>query len=202
MHSCQAATLSTAHTAAPHAFSDAPSRPAARTRPKSASQSARAWNTPTVTWQRATTGDSCSLKRPHLGDWQISLAASETTATIYDQLRANGGFCITNVGVAQRAGSPASAREVYRLLDELALLFSLTRGGWACPFLPVSFARAGARIWEEWALRNVDTWKGHFSWFPPFHPDALGAIAMGLHSRELNLSSWIPPVRKVYNSKQ
>lgn len=126
-----------------------------------------------------------------LGDWQISMA--DSTPAIYDQLRADGGFCITNVGLAQRGGSPASAREVYRLLDELALLFSLARGSWACPFLPVSFCRTGARIWEEWALRNVDTWKGHFSWFPPFHPDALASVATGLHSRWSN-PIWTEPL--------
>ncbi len=124
-----------------------------------------------------------------LGDWQIDLAPSGDTTAIYNQLRADGGFCITHMGSAQRGmGPPASAQEVYRLLDELHLLFSLARGSWACPFLPVAFSRSGARIWEEWALRNVDTWKGHFSWFPVYHPDALVSVATGLHSR------WSDPI--------
>jgi hypothetical protein len=117
-----------------------------------------------------------------LGDWQIDLAPSGNTTTIYQQLRANGGFCITHVGWARRnTKHRASAREVAHLLDELHLLFSFARGAWACPFLPVSFSQTGGRIWEEWALRNVDTWKGHFSWFPPYHPDALISVARGLH---------------------
>jgi hypothetical protein len=122
-----------------------------------------------------------------LGDWQIDLAPSGDTTAIYNQLRADGGFCITHVGSAQRgAGSPASAREVYRLLDELHLLLSLARGSWACPLMPVAFSRTGAPIWEEWTLRSVDPWKGHFSWFPTYHPDALVSVAAGLHSRWSN----------------
>jgi hypothetical protein len=129
-----------------------------------------------------------------LGDWQINLAASGNTRAIYDQLRADRGYCITHAGSARRTKlPPASAREVYRLLDELHLLFSLASGSWSCPFLPVSFSRTGAQIWEEWALRNVDTWKGHFSWFPPTHPDALTSVAAGLHSRWSN-PIWTEPI--------
>jgi hypothetical protein len=77
---------------------------------------------------------------------------------------------------------------VAQLLDELHLLLSLARGAWACPFLPVSFSRTGAEIWQEWALRHVDPWKGDFSWFPTYHPDALISAAAGLHLR------WADPV--------
>jgi hypothetical protein len=77
---------------------------------------------------------------------------------------------------------------VAQLLDELHFLLSLARGAWACPFLPVSFSRTGSQIWQEWALRNVDTWKGDASWFPTYHPDALISAASGLHSR------WADPV--------
>jgi hypothetical protein len=130
-----------------------------------------------------------------LGDWQIDLAPSGNTSEIYSQLRANGGFCITHVGWARRStGQPASAVEVAELLDELHLLFSLARGAWACPFLPVSFSRTGAEIWQEWALRHVDTWKGDFSWFPTYHPDALTSAAAGLHSRWAD-PVWTEPLR-------
>ena len=124
-----------------------------------------------------------------LGDWQIDLAPSGNPSAIYSQLRANGGFCITHVGWARRStAQPASAGEVVQLLDELHFLFSLARGAWACPFLPVSFSRTGSQIWQEWALRNVDRWKGDISWFPSYHPDALISAAAGLHSR------WADPV--------
>jgi hypothetical protein len=124
-----------------------------------------------------------------LGDWQIDLAPSGNPSAIYSQLRANGGFCITHVGWARRStAQPASAGEVVQLLDELHFLFSLARGAWACPFLPVSFSRTGSQIWQEWALRNVDRWKGDLSWFPSYHPDGLISAAAGLHSR------WADPV--------
>jgi hypothetical protein len=124
-----------------------------------------------------------------LGDWQIDLAPSANPSAIYSQLRANGGFCITHVGWARKnTAQPVSAGEVAQLFDELHFLFSLARGAWACPFLPVSFSRTGSQIWQEWDLRNVDTWKGDASWFPTYHPDALTSAAAGLHSR------WADPV--------
>ena len=122
-----------------------------------------------------------------LGDWQIDLAPSANPSgytASYGQMAdfvslMSDGLRGAQPSLRQREKWPATQRAASSVL---ACAWSLGVS------LPVSFSRAGSQIWQEWALRSVDTWKGDFSWFPSYHPDALISAAAGLHSR------WVDPV--------
>lgn len=110
-----------------------------------------------------------------LGAWTVTIDRRRDHREVYREITAQGSIVSTHVmEIRRRDGLTFPPSDIDPLLDALHLGMSFALGRWVAPVLPVGFARNGARVWEQWAVRRCD-------------PGAAGALSWWFrqHEREL-----------------
>jgi hypothetical protein len=127
-------------------------------------------------------------------DWLIDLDLRVDQEAVYAQLREQGGFEITHVGVLRREnGTPFSGGDAEEILDVLGDFLGLACGAWAPPIAAVGLGEDDQLVWLELKRRWTSPWRSHLRAFD-FHKHELNdAFACYLACR--NDPTWKEPLR-------
>jgi hypothetical protein len=102
-------------------------------------------------------------------EWHVTLDAIEETqagdfAKNLEQTRTSG---FTHVGkIVRKNGGTFRPFEVERLLESLNTWFTICRGSYCSPLLPVGFDENNVRVWENWQVLKASPYLSTPSWFP------------------------------------
>lgn len=142
------------------------------------------------------TGRRAGRAEAQFGGWHVTLDNLAETKDLRAQLRLDGGYGITHVGLLRRAnGDPFTARSLARARDELGLALSFARGGWSHPTLLVGKDRKGTTIWERWDDLVQSPFVYRHSWMDATAPGSLPALVPGFIAR-CRYGVWREPMRR------
>lgn len=129
-------------------------------------------------------------------DLSIEIKSLLTTQSYHKELKENGGYRITHVGVLRRLDNTEfSGRDAIKYLRTLRLFLSFSVGRWCNPVCCVGFDSSEKRIWESWSSPN-EPWRSNSSWFDPHHSNQLASLFPGFMSR-LSSEDWQDAIHEV-----
>jgi hypothetical protein len=98
--------------------------------------------------------------------WKVTVDQLETTKTIVDLLKSQGGYAITHVGKLERSDKTTfTADEACEFLEALSFFLSFSRGFWVFPLLLVGYNRSDEATWQKWDSAKSSPWQNVQSWF-------------------------------------
>jgi hypothetical protein len=131
--------------------------------------------------------------------WIITIAATDRTDDLEEELKAQGGHVITHVGqIVRENGTTFTSEELDNLLACLHHFLSFALGCWAGVALPVGFDSDGNRVFEQWGMRRSTDgpWNGFCSWFDRHHGELLSQVFPGFTAL-WNNALWHTPLAHV-----
>jgi len=134
-----------------------------------------------------------------VGDWLITVAATESTSSAVKRLRENGGHIITHVGDVRRMdGEDFSTKDFDELLTLLSYFFSFSFARWSCPSLAVGYDTSGDRVYEQLGLARCASgaWQRSLSWFNEQRTDFFLELMPGFNRLWSN-EVWRRPITEV-----
>lgn len=122
--------------------------------------------------------------------WHIDLQELSSAKILHEEVRSEGGYAITHVGMITREdGGSFRTTEAEELLIDLNLFLSFSAGNWVPAMLPVGFDGKGELLYEQWNVPPSSSWVSSRSWFDRLHGDSLSKIYPGfialLHDPQL-----------------
>jgi hypothetical protein len=127
--------------------------------------------------------------------WRVVISLVKNTRSNIRSFHHDLGYAITHVGKIERDnGDPFSLHDAEKMLHGIHYFLSFARGMWVAPILPVGFDASGARVWEMWGRRNVDSWETVRSWFDGMRSDVLSSAFPGFWQRWCD-SRWHDAIR-------
>lgn len=119
--------------------------------------------------------NSSSLQRAVLehGGFRVSMdRAMPFGDPLEDEIRKDGGYAITHVGIVERIdGSALSLKDSEPVLNCLGHYLSFCRGSWTCPVLLCAEDGGGSVVGQRWELGNtIDGYKQTRPWLPRNEP--------------------------------
>jgi hypothetical protein len=130
------------------------------------------------------------------GQHQVSILPVVDDDTVFDELKARGGFGSAHVGVMTRLdGSDLSFDEATDAIDRVHYFLSFARGAWTGIVLPAGLDSNGAPVWRQFGIRLVDRWPQRVSWADRHNYQVL-SHAYGGFSRLWSDKFWLPVLRK------
>jgi hypothetical protein len=112
-------------------------------------------------------GSNISYRRLELraGGWLVVLDARQGIRELLDDIRDEGGYAFTHVGMLSREdGGDFSATDAVKILDALHWFLSFVRGIWVAPIVAEGYSDEGIVIWRRWGAGHVSRWAGPPSW--------------------------------------
>ena len=108
---------------------------------------------------------------------------------VHASLNEQRGFGLTHWGSIMRSDGSLFAKEfVQQLITALTLFFSFTRGLHCGLTLVTGFNQADEKVWEQWGVSNVESWKGHRSWFNTLNGKILEDVFPGFWAQYQSLA--------------
>lgn len=116
-----------------------------------------------------------------LDGYEIAIDLTEQHKEVTDNVKANGGFGITNIGrVSKTDGALLTMEDFETLSDSLHYFLGLCRGFWVGPVLP--FAEIdGKPLFLLLAPSRLTTWQNAETWFPRLKPKEAGTAFNRFH---------------------
>jgi hypothetical protein len=87
-------------------------------------------------------------------------------------------------------GSTFSSKDISQFLDDLMYFLSFVRGLWVSPLLVTGYSHSGSEVWQEWGIRQTDSWKTVMSWFDPLHTTVMMPPVFEGYMEKLNDPKW------------
>jgi hypothetical protein len=104
--------------------------------------------------------------------WIINLDSVDDRKNVEDNLKANSGFGMTQLGRLEREDqSPFSAIDAQAALRALAWYVSFAAGRWTGPCLPTGFDASGKQVWQVWDYNRTVPFRHRESWLDRVHGD-------------------------------
>jgi len=127
---------------------------------------------------------------------RITIKPVEDYRNLVKKLKGVGGYAITHVGKLEGTNSAlVPVKEVKGTLYSLFNFLSFVCGSVVQPILPVGFDGQGNIAWQQWASKQIDSWRSENSpWCDPRSGDSISAVFRGFmacHRNEL----WEKPLR-------
>jgi len=118
--------------------------------------------------------------RLSLDGHDIAIDLTEQHKEVADNVKANGGFGITNIGrVSKTDGALLTMDDFETLSDSLRYFLGLCRGFWVGPVLP--FADIDGKPLFFFAPSRLTTWQNAETWFPSLKPKEAGTAFNRFH---------------------
>ncbi len=112
-------------------------------------------------------------------EWEIELKSLTFTRANIKELKEEGGFRLTHIGVIKRTdGTNISGNDAYAILNAIRFFLSFAKGGWCEPICAVGLNLAGDSIWESWSSPR-EPWCNPRSWFDPHNSKQLTSLFPG-----------------------
>ena len=91
-------------------------------------------------------------------DWRILLDTTQGFNYFRERdMQRGSGNGITHVGQITRPdNSDFTTAEAIKVLQQLSLWLSFTRGNWTAPILSCGFTSDGSRVWEDWRSQRIE----------------------------------------------
>ena len=121
--------------------------------------------------------------------WLVEVTPVKNHKEVHASLRQQGGFGLTHWGSINRADASSFSREsVQSLITALTLFFSFARGLHCGLTLVTGFNQADEKVWEQWGVSNVESWRGHQSWFDTLNGKILEDVFPGFWTQYQSLA--------------
>ena len=121
--------------------------------------------------------------------WLVEITPVNNHKEVYASLNEQRGFGLTHWGSIMRSDGSLFAKEsVQSLITALTLFFSFARGLHCGLTLVTGFNKADEKVWEQWGVSNVESWRGHRSWFDTLHGKILEDVFPGFWTQYQNLA--------------
>ena len=98
--------------------------------------------------------------------WLVEIKPVDNIKEVQKSLSQRQGYGLTHRGSVRRSdGKSFSKESAQSIIEALRLFCSFARGANCGLTLLTGANQSGEPIWEQWGVSNVETWKGHRSWF-------------------------------------
>jgi hypothetical protein len=117
-------------------------------------------------------------------EWKIVINSVSNLKALTDDLKINGGYAITHVGIVeQKYKRSITIDEAKNILQALSWYFSFCRGFFVGSLLPVGFSRQNKPSFKRWHKGLLDSWQVVFSWFDHHHGQLIADVFPGFLKR-------------------
>jgi hypothetical protein len=100
-------------------------------------------------------------------DFIVEISANPSVSDLVAQLRREGGYGITHVGVVRRRnGRLIGSNAANDLMRALHFFFAFCKGCWCGPILCAGRNSSAEVVWEEWADWKAANYSRPLTWFP------------------------------------
>jgi hypothetical protein len=113
-----------------------------------------------------TSAQTCGRVILEFDDWKITIAETEDTKQILEQLESVGGYAISHAGTVEKVdGAEYSSKELDDVLVAMASFFSFMLGRWSSPSLTVGRNSSNEIVFQHWGIGRVSRgqWVGGHS---------------------------------------
>ncbi len=117
---------------------------------------------------------------PRLDGYEITIDLTEQHKEVAENVKANGGFGITNIGKVSKSDGTLFTMEDFKTLSySLQTFLGLCRGFWVGPVLP--YADIDGIPYFVFAPSRLTAWQNAESWFPRLKPKEAGTAFNRFH---------------------
>ena len=117
---------------------------------------------------------------PRLDGYEITIDLTEQHKEVAENVKANGGFGITNIGKVSKSDGTLLAMEDFETLSySLQTFLGLCRGFWVGPVLP--YAEIDGIPFFLFSPSRLTAWQNAESWFPRLKPKEAGTVFNRFH---------------------
>lgn len=101
----------------------------------------------------------------------------------FERLKKEGGYGISGFGHIRSVSSDGvQLKDMHEYLGKLQNFLSWSKGSWCSWILPCGLDAQSEKVWESWAVTDIDSYSYTKSWFDPHSASILGEVFDGFLS--------------------